>query len=71
MKVTLENYKGSAVIGGREFCNLRFAYDIDLIAGTLYELQCYKKLQFITNKLYISSAAYGKEISQEKSKVGE
>ena len=45
MRVTLENYKGSVLIGGREICNLRFAYDIDLIAGTLYELQ------LITNKL--------------------
>ena len=43
--------------------NLRFADDIDLITGTLDELQ------LITNKLYISSAAYGMAISQEKSKV--
>ena len=63
MRVTLENYKGSVVIGGREICNIIFADDIDLIAGTLDELQ------LITNKLYISSAAYGMEISQEKSKV--
>ena len=63
MRVTLENYKGSVVIGGRYICNLRFADDIDLIAGTLDELQ------LITNKLYISSAEYGMEISQEKSKV--
>ena len=53
MRVTLENYKGSVVIGGREIFNLRFADDIDQIAGTLDELQ------LITNKLYISSAAYG------------
>ena len=51
------------MIGGREICNLRFADDIDLIAGTLDELQ------LITNKLYISSAAYRMEIRQEKSKV--
>ena len=49
MRVTLENYNGSVVIGSREICNLRFADDIDLIAGTLDELQ------LITNKLYISS----------------
>ena len=61
MRVALENYKGSVVIGGREICNLRFADDIDLIAVTFDELQ------LITNKLYISSAAYG--ISQVKSKV--
>ena len=63
MRVTLENYNGSVVIGGREICNIKFADDIDLIAGTLDELQ------LITNKLYISSAAYGMEIIQEKSKV--
>ena len=51
------------MIGGREICNIRFADDIDLIAGTLDELG----LQSII--LYISSAAYGMEISQEKSKV--
>ena len=63
MRITLENYKGGVVIGDREICNLRFADEIDLIAGTLDELQ------LITNKLYISLAAYGMEISQEKSKV--
>ena len=63
MRVTLENYKGSVVIEGSEICNLRFADDIDLIAGTLDELL------LITHKLCISSAAYGMEISQDKSKV--
>ena len=63
MRVTLENYTGSVVIGGRDIYNLRFADDIELIAGTLDELQ------LITNKIYISSDAYGMEISQEKSKV--
>ena len=63
MRVTLENYKGSLVIGCRKICNLRFADDIDLIAGILDELQ------LITNKLYISSVAYGMEISQDKSKI--
>ena len=53
MRVALENYNGSVVIGGKEICNLRFADDIDLIAGTLDEFQ------LITNKLLISSAAYG------------
>ena len=63
MRVKLENYKGSVVIRGREICNIIFADDIDLIAGTLDELQ------LITNKLYISSVVYGIEISLEKSKV--
>ena len=63
MRVSLETNKGSVVIGGLEICNLRFADDFDLIARTLDELQ------LITNKLYISSAAHGMEISQEKSKV--
>ena len=62
MWATLENYKGSVVIRGRKICNLRFADDIDLIAVTL------DGLQLITNKLYISSAEYGMEISQGKSK---
>ena len=57
MWVMLENYKSSVVIGGREIFNLGFEDDIDLIAGTLDELQ------LITNKLYISSAAYGNKIS--------
>ena len=39
MRVTLENYKGSLLIGSRAICNLRFVDDIDLIAGTLDELQ--------------------------------
>ena len=63
MRFTLENYKGSVVIGGMDIYNLIFAAVIELIEGTLDELQ------LITNKLYISSAAYGMEISQEKSKV--
>ena len=62
MWATLENYKGSVFIRGKEICNLRFADDIDLIAVTL------DGLQLITNKLYISSAEYGMEISQGKSK---
>ena len=41
MRVALENYKGSVVIGGGEFCNLRFADDIDLIAGTLDEFKVF------------------------------
>ena len=45
MRVTLENYKGSVLIGVREICNPIFADDSDLIAGTLDELQ------LITNKL--------------------
>ena len=63
MRITLENYKGSIVIGGREIYNLRFADDIYLIARTLDDIQ------LITNKLYISLAAYGMESSQEKIKV--
>ena len=62
MRVTFENYKGSVVIGGRVICNLRFADDIDLIAGTLDELQ------LIKNKLYITSAAYGMEITKRRVK---
>ena len=57
MRVMLENYKGSVVIGVRKIFNLKFADDIDLIAGKLDELQ------LNTNKLYITSSAYGIEIS--------
>ena len=52
MRVALENYNGSIVIGGREICNIILSDDIDLIAVTSDELQ------LITNKLLISSAAY-------------
>ena len=48
---------------GRPICNLRFADDIDLMAGSNTELQD------LTNKLADSAASYGMEISTGKSKI--
>ena len=50
-------------IGGRNLSNLRFADDIDLIAGSNDELQT------LTNKLSSSASRYGMQISAEKSKI--
>ncbi|GFS00135.1 endonuclease-reverse transcriptase [Elysia marginata] len=47
----------------RPICNLRFADDIDLIAGSQAELQV------LTDRLVASSKAFGMEVSSEKSKV--
>ena len=59
----LVNWKSSESIGGRELSNLRFANDIDLIAGSAEELQR------LTNRLYEETRKLGMEISAEKSKV--
>ena len=50
-------------IGGRNLSNIRFADDIDLIAGSNDELQIH------TNKLSNSAIRYGMQISAEKSKI--
>ena len=63
MREALENHESSISIGGRDLSNLRFADDIDLIAGSNDELQ------ELTNKLSDRSNAYGMELSSEKSKV--
>ncbi len=42
MQEALEGYEPSVSIGGCHICNLRFADDIDLIAGNQRELQTYK-----------------------------
>ena len=60
---TLDEYTSTISIGGRKISNLRFADDIDLIAGSNTELQD------PTNRLVESSKAHGMEISQEKSKT--
>ena len=60
---TLHDHHTSISIGGRPICNLRFADDIDLMAGSNQELQD------LTNSLASSASAYGMEISTEKSKV--
>ena len=45
MQDTLEDHYSTIVVGGYELCDLRFAEDIDLMAGSNTELQK------LTNKL--------------------
>ena len=63
MTRALSNHHTSISIGGRPLCNLRFADDIDLMAGSNNELQD------LTDRLSQSAGAFGMEISAEKSKV--
>ena len=62
MTDALEDHGGAVSIGGRTITNLRFAYDIDGLAGEEEELanlvECLDK----------SSTAYGMETSAEKTK---
>ena len=62
MTDALEDYEGTVSIGGRTITNLRFADDIDGLAGEEEELanlvECLDK----------ASAAYGMEIRAEKTK---
>ena len=53
----------SISVGGRPIWNLKFADDIDLLAGSNAELQ------HLTDELAKSTSRYGMEISAEKSKV--
>ena len=60
----IQNIHTSSIsIGNLLILNLRFADDIDLIAGNTQELQA------ITDKLLNNARKYGMEISIEKSKV--
>ena len=63
MQETLHDHVTTISIGGRPVCNLRFADDIDLMAGSNSELQ------ELTTKLSERASAYGMEISTTKSKV--
>ena len=63
MTDALENHEGSVSIGGRTITNLRFADDIDALAGKEDEL-----VEFI-NHLDTTSTKYGMEISAEKTKL--
>ena len=63
MRETLDDFAPSVTIGGRPLCNLRFADDIDLIAGSNQELQD------LTERLTTRATAHGMEVSSEKSKV--
>ena len=59
---TLHQHTSTISIGGRNISNLRFADDIDLIAGSNTELQV------LTNRLAETSKAHSMEISHENSK---
>ena len=63
MRDALEDHEGTVSIGGRTITNLRFADDIDGLAGEEEELA---KLVERLNK---ASTAYGMEISAEKTKL--
>jgi len=63
MTEALESFEGNVRIGGRSINNLRFADDIDLIAGSMTELA------ELTEQLEKSASAFGMDISSEKSKI--
>jgi len=63
MTDALEDHEGSVSIGGRNITNLRFADDIDGLAGTEDELATMVK------SLDKTSQAYGMEINAEKTKL--
>ena len=63
MTDALENHEGSVSIGGRTIANLRFADDIDALAGKEDE-----PVKLI-NHLDTTSTKYGMEISAEKTKL--
>ena len=60
---SLEGFAGSISIGGRIITDLRFADDIDLVAGSQEEMQD------LTGRLASTSKSYGMKISTEKSKL--
>ena len=59
----LEDHEGNVSIGGRTITNLRFADDIDGLAGEEEELAN------LVERLDKASTAYGMEISAEKTKL--
>ena len=63
MQEALEGHEPTVSIGGRPICNLRFADDIDLIAGN------HNELQELTQRLEKAAGAFGMEVSTEKSKI--
>ena len=63
MQVTLQKHESSIQIGGRPTYNLRFAYDIDLLAGSEAELKS------LTDSLEKAATPFGMEISYIKSKT--
>ncbi|KAI0207297.1 hypothetical protein LSAT2_008050 [Lamellibrachia satsuma] len=63
MTDALEDHVGTVSIGGRTITNLRFADDIDGLAGDEQELAD------LVSRLDNTSASYGMEISAEKTKL--
>ena len=63
MSEVQDNLTPSISIGGRPVWNLKFADDIDLIAGTN------KEHHDMTNQLSKGASRYGMEINSKKSKV--
>ena len=63
MTDALEDHKASVSIGGRTVSNLRFADDIDGLAGSETELA------ELVSRLDQSCSNYGMEISAEKTKI--
>ena len=63
MQEALSDHHTSISIGGRLLCNLKFADDIDLFAGSS------KELQELSDKLADISCAYEMEISSKKGKI--
>ena len=63
MTDTLEDHEGTVSIGGRAITDLRFADDIDSLAGEEEELAN------LVEHLDKASTAYGMEISAEKTKL--
>ena len=62
MTDALEDHEGTVSIGGRAITNLRFADDIDGLAG---EEELAKSVEWLDK----ASRAYGMEISAEKTKL--
>ena len=63
MTDALEDHQGTVSIGGKTITNLRFADDIDGHAGKEEELAS------LVDRLNKTSAAFGMEISAEKTKL--
>ena len=63
MRDALEDHEGTVSIGGRTITNLRFAYDIDGLAGEE------EKLAKLVERLDKASTAYGMAISAEKTNL--
>ena len=63
MTGTIEDHEDTVSIGGKTTTSLRFADDIDGLAGE------YEKLEKLVERLDKASTAYGMDISAEKTKL--